>query len=99
MSTIGFALAVVAAVVVGAGGAVVVDRAVIARLVARVLRRRRRQAPRPEWCSICGAEIRYGWVIHATMPNEEELGAWGGTGMSAFYCRAHRPDGAVAWPL
>jgi hypothetical protein len=53
-----------------------------------------------EWCEVCGGDITEGWALYEVMASTgdpQEHG--GGSGMSAYWCDKHRPDGdrAVPW--
>lgn len=68
----------------------------------RWLRRLLRRAPkRQELCEVCGEWFADGWVVSATFDDDllDEAGG-GGSAMSAYYCRRHRPSltGAIRWP-
>lgn len=58
----------------------------------------RRLVRGPERCEVCGVDLRRGWALHEQFADTGEGDPMICTAMSAFYCRRHRPTGAVRWP-
>jgi hypothetical protein len=60
-------------------------------------RRWRRGPLIDEICRECFAELhaRDAWQVSQHFANTAEMGALGGTYMTAYYCSVHRPEGAL----
>lgn len=65
-----------------------------------IRRWRRRVVPRRDFCEVCGAQPKHIFVVSARIldDSEAEIGAGGGSLMSATYCKAHTPDEARRRP-
>lgn len=79
--------------------AIVAGALIAAAIVSGFLEpRRARQGP-DEICRICFKELTAGdaWEKVDHLPNMPEMGGEGGTYMTGYWCKAHRPPDAVRW--